>query len=70
MVDMAIYHSPMTLIQVVGFSIAGAGTYQYSLLSKGNQPAISIMKEREEDPRKQSDEESKLLDQESKASFH
>ncbi len=31
-IDVAVYHNPVTLLQAIGFSIAGAGTYHYSRL--------------------------------------
>lgn len=31
-IDVAVYRSPITWLQAVGFSIAGAGTYHYSRL--------------------------------------
>lgn len=32
--DMVLYQSPMTMMQIIGFTIAGTGTYQYSQLKE------------------------------------
>jgi hypothetical protein len=59
-IDMMIYHTMLSVTQVVGFSIAGAGTYYYSQLTNPPASALSQMKEKTVDPL--SDEESQLPD--------
>jgi len=61
--DMVVYRSPMTLMQVVGFGIAGVGTYRYSRITQSASKDID-MKPRTKDPSffKGDEESQQLLD--------
>lgn len=42
--DMVLYGSPMTIMQGIGFSIAGAGTYHYSRLKESESSKKAYVK--------------------------
>ena len=63
--DMIVYHTPISSVQVLGFSIAGSGTYYYSQLKNTSGKGQIVLDEKKGDPpitRKIRDEESQLLD--------
>jgi len=59
---MAVYHSPMTLVQALGFSIAGAATYYYSRLTHEASKDTAIGAEKKYDTLRKIDEELQLID--------
>jgi hypothetical protein len=61
-IDMAVYQTPMTLVQALGFSIAGAGTYHYSQISQRVKLDTPIRAEKKDDMLFRGDEESQLVD--------
>jgi hypothetical protein len=50
------------MLQVVGFSIAGAGTYFYSRLTQSMKEERILQLEKKEDPRPIKDEETQMLE--------
>jgi hypothetical protein len=49
MIDIAVYRTPLSLTQAIGFSIAGAGTYHYSQLNNPGKIAPSVIDEKKVD---------------------
>ncbi|KAH8598348.1 triose-phosphate transporter family-domain-containing protein [Bisporella sp. PMI_857] len=62
--DMMVYHTSISMIQTIGFSIAGAGTYYYSQLTNAPKPAAEYDEKRIDPPlvKKFVDEEAQLLE--------
>ena len=65
-VDMIVYHTPMSLMQGIGFSIAGLGTYYYSLLGSSAVKGADLLTEKKVDPPSKKgekrDEEAQLVE--------
>ncbi|KAH8752698.1 triose-phosphate transporter family-domain-containing protein [Hyaloscypha sp. PMI_1271] len=62
LIDMAAYQNPLTLMQAVGFCVAGAGTYYYSRLTQSMTAERKLQLEKKDDRHHKSDEESQLLE--------